>query len=137
MVFALAHQTVTRFRDGALSPARGPALDFVNPADESLAGTLHEADAAEVAAAVDSAEKAFRTGSWPGLSAAERKHVFRRIADVVLTNLDDPASLETASTGQPIGSSRFRQFPPILPNFIISHQWPNYDLATTAQRHGA
>src|SRR3546814_18508642 len=100
MVFALAHQTVTRFRDGALSPARGPALDFVNPADESLAGTLHEADAAEVAAAVDSAEKAFRTGSWPGLSAAERKQVFRRIADVVRNNLDELAVPEPASSDE-------------------------------------
>src|SRR3546814_18253606 len=132
MVFALAHQTVTRFRDGALSPARGPALDFVNPADESLAGTLHEADAAEVAAAVDSAEKAFRTGSWPGLSAAERKQVFRRIADVVRNNLDELAALETAATGHPLRSSPFIPLPPTLPNFHFSPQCHRYALPTPA-----
>lgn len=132
----LAHQTVTSFIDGAFIPARGPALDVVNPADESLAGTLHEADAAEVAAAVDSAEKAFRTGSWPGLSAAERKQVFRRIADVVRDNLDELAALETAATGQPIRYSRFIQLPRILANFEFYAEWPSYALETAASERG-
>src|SRR3546814_1549434 len=55
VVVKLAHQTVTSFIDGAFIPSRGPALDVVNPADESLAGTQPEADAAEVAAPVHSA----------------------------------------------------------------------------------
>ena len=132
----LDHRTVTSFIDGAFVPPRGEALDVVNPADESLAGTLHEADADEVAVAVAAADRAFREGPWPRMTPAERRQVFGRIVAAVRDNLDELAALETAATGQPIRYSRFIQLPRIIANFEFYAEWPDYALETAASEPG-
>ncbi|GLS99775.1 aldehyde dehydrogenase [Sphingobium jiangsuense] len=132
----VAHQTVTSFIDGAFVPARGEPLAIVNPADESIAGTLHEADEAEVAAAVDGAARAFRSGPWPRMVMAERRKVFQRIIEAVRDNMDELAALETAATGQPIHYSRFIQLPRIIANFEFYAEWPAYALETATSERG-
>lgn len=72
-----------------------------SPFDDSFVGTIPIADKDIVDAAVSAARKAFETGSWPTLSAAERAQCLLTFADLVETKVDEIATIEAKSIGQP------------------------------------
>ena len=61
----------------------GEVLPVLDPYTGESIAELHESSAATVAAAVASAERAFRTGPWPQLPVEERQQVLRRVADLI------------------------------------------------------
>ena len=70
--------------DGAWVPsASGATREIINPADQSVIGTVYEGDAADVDKAVAAARKAFDEPSspWRALKAGERASLLFALAD--------------------------------------------------------
>ncbi len=92
-------------------------LPIIDPSDESQLGTLVEADAAEVDAAVGAARHAFDTGPWPRMPVAERQALLRRCGEVLVAHGDELAELECDEAGLPIQDVRNRHVPRMAQNF--------------------
>jgi acyl-CoA reductase-like NAD-dependent aldehyde dehydrogenase len=86
----------------------GQVIDVIDPATEDCVGHLHEADAADVAAAVDAARQAFDHGPWPRQHASERAATLRRIHDTLLAHADELTQLEVLHTGLPLASVQWQ-----------------------------
>jgi acyl-CoA reductase-like NAD-dependent aldehyde dehydrogenase len=82
----------------------GSTVDVVDPHDGSVLAKVALARAADVDRAVAAAAAAF--DGWRARSAAERGRLLLRLADLVESNLDELAMLETRDTGHPIRDSR-------------------------------
>ncbi|UYG04505.1 bifunctional proline dehydrogenase/L-glutamate gamma-semialdehyde dehydrogenase PutA [Halomonas sp. LR3S48] len=80
-------------------PPQGPARDAVSPADGSrVVGQVHEATAAEVAAALDAAHEGFR--DWSARPVAERAEVLRRTADLYEEHIAELTVIATREAGK-------------------------------------
>ncbi|MEM6305354.1 MAG: aldehyde dehydrogenase [Pseudomonadota bacterium] len=89
--------------DGAYRPAlSGKTFETSNPFDGSLIATLPSCDTADVDAAVASARAAFKSGIWSGLHPTERKGVLAKLADLIMENLEELATMEALDAGKPI-----------------------------------
>ncbi|WP_281826966.1 aldehyde dehydrogenase [Jannaschia rubra] len=62
-------------------------------------------DAGDVDRAVASGRRAFEAGVWSGTTPADRKRVMRCLANLIRTQRDEVALLETLDMGKPIGDS--------------------------------
>ncbi len=95
---------------GTAVPAHDAAhrIPVIDPATEDTVGWLHEADAAEVDAAVRAARLAFDRGPWPRMNASERGALMRRIHDTLLAHADELTTLEVLHTGLPLASVRWQ-----------------------------
>jgi betaine-aldehyde dehydrogenase len=115
-----ARALLTAFVDGRLSqcktaapdpkpapahkPAAGERFASINPATGEVIGTCTVAGAAEIDAAVASAQRAQR--AWAALTAPERARILRRAAGLLRERNDELAELETRDTGKPIQETR-------------------------------
>jgi 5-carboxymethyl-2-hydroxymuconic-semialdehyde dehydrogenase/aminomuconate-semialdehyde/2-hydroxymuconate-6-semialdehyde dehydrogenase len=109
---------VTSYIDGRWLPESGQEKLAVTYAGtgEQIA-ELCAADAAEVAAAVESARSAFESGVWSRASVAERKQVLHRISQLIIDNKQLLADCEVAHTGSPIAQAFGRHIPRAALNF--------------------
>src|SRR5512135_2292837 len=76
----------------------------INPATGETLGSVAEADAPDVDAAVR-AGRAALDGAWGRMSAAERGRILWRIGDLLLKHNEEVARLETLDAGKPIGET--------------------------------
>lgn len=79
-------------------------LSVLNPADEEVIGTASVATEAQVDAAVEAAEAAFRT--WANTPPGRRAAVLRRAAQLVRERMDAIARLLTLEQGKPLKDAR-------------------------------
>jgi betaine-aldehyde dehydrogenase len=86
------------------SPAAGERFASINPATGEVLGYVTAAGAAEVNAAVRSAQKA--QAGWGAMTGTERARVLRRAADILRLRNQELAELETRDTGKPIQETR-------------------------------
>jgi aminomuconate-semialdehyde/2-hydroxymuconate-6-semialdehyde dehydrogenase len=80
-------------------------FDKVSPVDGRLVGTVHEAGAEQVDAAVAAARRAL-AGPWGATTVQERAAVLRRVADAIEDRFEDFVAAESADTGKPISLVR-------------------------------
>src|SRR3989304_4512527 len=59
----------------------------------------------DVDLAVAAARKAFDSGPWPKMSAAERGRLVWKLGDLIMANLDEMARLESLCTGKTLFDS--------------------------------
>jgi len=86
--------------------ASGKTFPTVNPATEEVICDIQEGDKADVDAAVQAANNAFRLGStWREMDASHRGRLLYQLADLMERDANYIASLETLDTGKPIGVS--------------------------------
>lgn len=78
---------------------------LVNPADETVIGTVAHTSLEEVDAAVERAVRVQR--DWAALAPADRGRALRRFAAVVDAHVDELALLEVRNSGHPIGQARW------------------------------
>ena len=78
-------------------------LEILNPADRSVAGLAPKAGAAELDRAVAAATAAQR--SWAHIAWSDRAAYLVKIAEVLETNADELARLETSEQGKPVASA--------------------------------
>ena len=82
----------------------GSWLESINPADESQLGRVPMGSAADMAAAVEAAEKAQPT--WAALSMAQRAEYIHKLGDALITRTEEIARIESLDTGNTIGPMR-------------------------------
>lgn len=80
--------------------ASGRTRDIICPADGSVVVTVAEADAHDALDAIAAARRAFDAGPWPTTPTPERAAVLSRLADLLETEQDEVARLESLDTGK-------------------------------------
>src|SRR6266403_2752331 len=88
-----------------LNSASGKAFETINPATGEVICQVAEGDKADVDKAVKAARKAFEEGPWPKMNASERGRLLHKLADLVETNKDELAALESLDNGKPYRDS--------------------------------
>jgi aldehyde dehydrogenase (NAD+) len=87
----------------ALSGAR---IDVACPSDGKVFASIPASGAADVDRAVKAARRAFDTGPWGRMPAAERGRCLTRLFQLVEKHGDELAALESRDTGKPIRQGR-------------------------------
>src|SRR6266403_1819028 len=87
------------------APASGSTYDTINPATEEPSAQVGRGDERDVDLAVAAARKAFDSGPWPRMSAAERGRIVWKLGDLIAQNLDEMARLESLNTGKTLFDS--------------------------------
>lgn len=89
------------FIDGKYrTAASGATFDSINPASGELIARVSSADAEDVDAAVRSARAAFDSGVWSATSAAHRKRVLQRLAELITEHSAELALLDSLDMGK-------------------------------------
>jgi 4-guanidinobutyraldehyde dehydrogenase / NAD-dependent aldehyde dehydrogenase len=83
----------------------GATFTRVNPATGQQLAEVAAGDTRDIDAAVAAARAAFEAGSWAKQSPASRKKVLQRFAELIVSNHEELALLETLDTGKPIRDS--------------------------------
>ncbi len=104
---AFAARPLAAFIDGAFVDGVGHAREILDPATGDVLATVTDADEATVGRAVASAAAAFADGRWSTRAPAERERTLVRLADLIETNGEELAQLETLNQGKSIALSRF------------------------------
>ncbi|CAM5728941.1 NAD/NADP-dependent betaine aldehyde dehydrogenase [Streptomyces hirsutus] len=81
-------------------------LPLVDPATGRTWGSVPDGSADDVDAALDAADRAFRTGPWPRTTPSQRAALLLRIADEVEARAAETASVNTLENGSPINETR-------------------------------
>ena len=92
-----------------VKPAGDRLLEVISPATEEPVGSVPEAEAADVDAAVAAARSAFDQGPWPRLEAGERAAALDRLSAAINGRAEEFAQTITTEVGSPIGFSRMGQ----------------------------
>lgn len=80
--------------------------DSLDPATGTPWARIPMADTADVARAVEAAERAFRTGPWPEMTASARGKLLLKLADLIGAAAPRLAEIETRDTGKIIRETR-------------------------------
>lgn len=83
----------------------GKTFATLNPSTGQEICQVAEADSADVDLAVKAARKAFESGPWKKMSAAERGRRIIKLADLMEQNLPELAALESLDNGKPLRDS--------------------------------
>src|SRR5262245_19745171 len=78
----------------------------INPATGETLCQVHEADKADVDAAVKAARKALESGPWKKMDAPDRGRLLYKLADLVEKQADELAALESFNCGKTINDAR-------------------------------
>src|ERR671931_1543595 len=81
-------------------PVSGETYQPVNPANEELLTPVGKGDERDIDAAVAAARRAFDSGPWPRMAAAERGRIVWKLGDLITQHLDEMARLESLTTGK-------------------------------------
>ena len=92
--------SIPGFVDGQPLVGGGAAFDNINPATGQVIGTVHDADAADVDAAVAAAQRGFAV--WSAMTATERGRILHRAAALLRARNEELAALEVADCGKPL-----------------------------------
>jgi acyl-CoA reductase-like NAD-dependent aldehyde dehydrogenase len=94
------------FIDGAYRDAKaGRRTTLINPATEAPFAEVAAADASDLGAAVESAQRAWESG-WADLAPGKRAAVLHNVARLLRENLEEIAQLEMQQIGKPISDAR-------------------------------
>lgn len=88
-----------------VAPHGGETFTSYNPFVQEPWATISQADAADVATAVQAARNAFET-SWGQTSGLERARLMHRLADLLEASADRMATLESTDNGKVIRETR-------------------------------
>ncbi|MBI4289880.1 MAG: 2-hydroxymuconic semialdehyde dehydrogenase [Betaproteobacteria bacterium] len=90
----------------------------VSPVDGSVVALVHEADRAQVDAAVQAARLALK-GHWGRMSLQDRVEMLRAIAGGIERRFDDFVAAEVADTGKPVALASHLDIPRGAANFRV------------------
>jgi aminomuconate-semialdehyde/2-hydroxymuconate-6-semialdehyde dehydrogenase len=92
-------------------------FDDVDPATQAPWATVARGGPDDIDRAVHAARRAFDSGPWPRLPADERGALLHQLADLIDSNADELARLDTTDMGKPISQSRGKDIPRAAYNF--------------------
>jgi acyl-CoA reductase-like NAD-dependent aldehyde dehydrogenase len=106
------------FIGGRWQPAAaGGTRELRDPATGQVATTVAEADAVDVARAVEAAHQAFEEGPWPRMAPRERGRILLRVAEMLRSRSEEFAELESFDVGKPIMFTRTVDVPTAIETF--------------------
>jgi aminomuconate-semialdehyde/2-hydroxymuconate-6-semialdehyde dehydrogenase len=109
-------QRIDHYIDGdPVEPLSGKYLDNIEPATGKVYSSLADGDDADVARAVEAAERAFP--GWSRMPAEERSEILLRVADGIEAALEPLAEAESLDTGKPLTLARAMDIPRAASNF--------------------
>lgn len=83
----------------------GKTFETINPATGDTICQITEGDQADIDQAVIAARRALESKAWTRMSAAQRGRLIYKLADLIESNLQEIAALETLDNGKPIRDS--------------------------------
>ena len=101
--------------NGELVEGDGGAIDVINPANGEVITAINEASKQQVDAAVDAADKAFKTFSRT--TPAIRSELLLQIADLLDSHSQELAELESLDVGKPWPSAHDDEMPLTIDTF--------------------
>ncbi|TVR06887.1 MAG: aldehyde dehydrogenase [Salinarimonadaceae bacterium] len=110
-------ERVTSFVAGRAWADRGSELPIVDPSTGERIGTLVEAGAEDVDAAVRAARSAFENSGWARMDTGKRQETLLAAHDAILAHADELAELECAALGVPLRELRERHMRRAAYNF--------------------
>jgi aldehyde dehydrogenase (NAD+) len=84
----------------------GKTFTTINPSTGEEICEVAEAGAADVEQAVRAARSAFEQGPWRSMRASERGRLLHRLADLIESNGDELARLESLDNGKPVSVAK-------------------------------
>jgi aldehyde dehydrogenase (NAD+) len=100
------------FVDGTwVEPRSTSRIEVVSPATERVIGSVPNAGAADIDAAVAAARRAFDHGEWPWLSIEERAEWMRKLAGALRERVEALAVTISSEMGSVISHTRLGQAP--------------------------
>jgi betaine-aldehyde dehydrogenase len=90
--------------------------DVLNPATLEVIAPVPKGGKDDAAKAVDAAREAFDHGPWPSTTPGERAKIIWKLADLVESDVDRLALMETTNQGKTIKMSRDNDFPSGIDN---------------------
>lgn len=80
----------------------GKCFSSINPANQSVLAEVAAGDATDIDRAVAAARAAFNKGVWSEETPQNRKAVLLKLADLIRSNLDELALLDSMDMGKPV-----------------------------------
>ena len=90
--------------NGAWEMGEGTKRDLVNPHNEQVIDSIHEANGKQTEKALHAAKQAFDNINWAS-NTKERVDFLRKAADEIEREIEEIARLETLNTGKPLRES--------------------------------
>lgn len=104
--------------------ASGRTFATRNPATGEELAQVAEGDSADIDRAVQAARRAFESGPWPAMTAAERSQTLWTLADLIEERSEIFAQLETLDNGKPITAARRDDVGGTVDYFRYFAGWP-------------
>ncbi|MET3776476.1 betaine-aldehyde dehydrogenase [Rhizobium alvei] len=105
----LANHTIRDFRmliGGQWLNGNAAPIERIAPSHGTVVSRFASGTRANAEAAIRAARKAFDTGPWPTMTAAERSNVLLKAADLIAARTDELAFLDAIEAGKPISQVR-------------------------------
>lgn len=83
----------------------GKTFEVINPSDESVICSVHEASEKDVDIAVSAARKAFE-GEWRKVTPGDRGRMLTKLADLFEENIDLLAAVEALDNGKAVSMAK-------------------------------
>lgn len=94
-----------------LAAQSGKTFDTIDPSNGKTLAQLPLAGKSDVDAAVSAAKAALSSGAWPAMTPNERGKILWKMAELIETNIDELAELETLDQGKPLYVGRWAEIP--------------------------
>ncbi|MGH7170259.1 MAG: aldehyde dehydrogenase family protein, partial [Gemmataceae bacterium] len=101
----------------------GKTFATLNPATGETICQVAEGDKADVDRAVQAARKAFEEGPWPKMNASKRGRLLNKLADLIESNKDELAALESLDNGKPLRDSLAADLPLVIKCYRYYAGW--------------
>lgn len=101
----------------------GKTFPTYNPATGEVMAQVAEGDRADIDSAVRAARKAFDLGPWRTMTPSDRGKLIWRLADLLESNLEEFAQLESLDNGKPLTIARAADVPLAVDLFRYMAGW--------------
>ena len=101
----------------------GKTFSTFNPATGEVMAEVAEGDKPDIALAVKAARKAFEQGPWRKMTPSDRGKLLWRLADLLESNLEEFAQLESLDNGKPLTIARAADVPLAVDLFRYMAGW--------------
>ncbi len=102
-------ETYSMLIDGAwVAASDGGTFETFNPATAEVWATAPEATAEDIDRAVRAAHRACWDGPWSRMTATQRGHCLRRLADLMAEKSEDLGAIETRDSGKMYAETRWQ-----------------------------
>lgn len=99
-------------------PAKsGQEIESIDPATGERIAFIPESGTIDVDDAVNAAQRAFHSPEWRALTPSERGRLLWRLAELIETNIESLAELETLDQGKPVNVARWAEIPGAVEQF--------------------